>query len=112
MKGGYMLVDCKGLSIDSESAVTVKGIFKAVSTALKRNKAVMLCNLRKSDGASGTYPVTPVFAAVSETATESGGAIVLTVDFSIPGYGLDSAIHFSLSGDSVTITKTGTDEET
>lgn len=107
-----MMIDCKGLSVDSESAVTVTGIFNSVDKALKRGKAVMLCNLRKSDGSTGTFPVSPVFAVASETATESGGAIALTLDCSIPGFGLDSTIHFSLDGDSVTVTKTGTDEET
>ena len=60
MESGYIMIDCKGFDLLSESAVTIDGLFDRLTEAMKTGKVVVAHNL-KWDGKT-TSPC-PVFVA-------------------------------------------------
>jgi len=73
MKGGYQMVDCKGLDLTGGStAQTIAGIHEEFSKALASNKPVYLYGCK-----NGTNkPTTPIQAFLNAGAT---GTIVATI---------------------------------
>lgn len=56
MKGGYIMIDCGGLNLLSESSQTIAGLYSKVSKAISRNKPVYLYNCKYGAGVS-TSPI-------------------------------------------------------
>ena len=46
MKGGYALINCKGLDLKVASGQTIAGLYDNVVTAMKRGKAIFANNLK------------------------------------------------------------------
>lgn len=65
MKGGYVLIDCKGLDLKVSSGQTITGLYNSAVSALKRGKAVFAENLKW-----GTDNVSPVPVFVNFDGTE------------------------------------------
>ena len=55
IKGGYAIIDCKGLNLLSETSQTIAGLFDKVNTAYKRNKLIHAVNVKW-----GTTPMSPI----------------------------------------------------
>ena len=64
MESGYIMIDCKGFDLLSESAVTIGGLFDRLTEAMKTGKVVVAYNL-KWDGEK-TSPC-PVFVTKPST---------------------------------------------
>lgn len=47
MESGYIMIDCKGFDILSESAVTIDGLFDCLTKAMKTGKMVIAHNLER-----------------------------------------------------------------
>lgn len=45
MKGGYTMIDCKGLNLQIETAQTISGIYAACKTAIATEKPVFAYNI-------------------------------------------------------------------
>lgn len=57
-KGGYILVDCKGLDlIKGETPQTITGIYARVRTAMRKNKLLLAQNCVWDDKATTPIPV-------------------------------------------------------
>lgn len=54
-KGGYALIDCKGLNMLAESKQTITGLYEQVKVAMLANKPMVACNCKW-----GTKPITPI----------------------------------------------------
>ena len=59
MNGGYTMVDCKGINLLADSAVTVTGIYSKCAKAISTKKPIIAYNLEWGEGVAVT-PV-PVF---------------------------------------------------
>ena len=46
MNGGYINIDCKGLELTSQSAVTVSGIYAEAKAAYETGKAIFAANCK------------------------------------------------------------------
>lgn len=46
MKGGYVLVDCKGLDLKVSSGQTITGLYNRVVSAIRKGKAIYAENLK------------------------------------------------------------------
>lgn len=46
MKGGYVLIDCKGLDLKVSSGQTIAGLYNRVVSAIKKGKAIYAVNLK------------------------------------------------------------------
>lgn len=55
MNGGYILIDCKGLELTSESTQTIDGLFDRIADAVATGKPVYACNVLFA-----TAPMSPV----------------------------------------------------
>lgn len=66
MKGGYALIDCKGLNLLSDSSQTVSGLFARLGKAIKDNKPVYAANCKW-----GTNPITPIPVLVNDDGSGS-----------------------------------------
>ena len=58
MKGGYVLIDCKGLDLLSESTQTISGLYAKCKAAMATGKMIIAENLIWDDGVD--RPVSPV----------------------------------------------------
>ena len=58
MKGGYVLVDCKGLDLLSESTQTITGLYAKVKAAMATGKMIIAENMVWGSG----KPISPVAA--------------------------------------------------
>lgn len=65
MKGGYVLIDCKGLDLKVSSGQTITGLYNSAVSALKREKAIFAVNLMW-----GTDKVSPAPVFVNFDGTE------------------------------------------
>lgn len=54
MKGGYIMIDCKGLNLLSQSSVTVSGLHAAVTAAISKNKPIYAYNCTYGSGVKMT----------------------------------------------------------
>lgn len=70
MKGGYILIDCKGLNLLSQSAQTVTGLYARLSEAFKLGKPILACNCNYGEG----VPMTPISVMV----IDEGGTYIAT----------------------------------
>lgn len=61
MKGGYVLINCGGLNLLSESAQTITGLFNTVKAAYGKNKVVVAENVKW-----GTTPMSPIPVFVND----------------------------------------------
>ena len=52
MKGGYVLVDCKGLDLTSESTQTISGLYAKVKAAMATGKLIIAENMIWGDDGS------------------------------------------------------------
>ena len=52
MKGGYVLVDCKGLDLLSESTQTITGLYAKVKAAMATGKLIIAENMIWGDDGS------------------------------------------------------------
>ena len=52
MKGGYVLVDCKGLDLTSESTQTITGLYAKVKAAMATGKMIIAENMTWGEGKS------------------------------------------------------------
>lgn len=57
MESGYIMIDCKGFDILSESAVTIDGLFDRLTEAMKTEKTVIAYNLECDGGKTSPCPV-------------------------------------------------------
>ena len=57
MKGGYVLVDCKGLDLTSESTQTITGLYAKVKAAMATGKMIIAENMIWGDT---DHPISPV----------------------------------------------------
>ena len=60
MKGGYVLVDCKGLDLTSESTQTISGLYDKLKAAKATGKLIIAENMIWGD--DGTISPVHVFA--------------------------------------------------
>ena len=60
MKGGYVLVDCKGLDLTSETTQTITGLYAKVKAAMATGKLIIAENMIWGD--DGTISPVHVFA--------------------------------------------------
>ena len=58
MKAGYVLIDCKGLDLLSESTQTINGLYDRVKSAMATGKMIIAENLIWNDGVA--RPISPV----------------------------------------------------
>ena len=58
MKGGYVLVDCKGLDLLSESTQTIAGLYARVKAAMATGKMIIAENMIWGDEVD--RPISPV----------------------------------------------------
>lgn len=72
MIGGYALVDCKGLDLNTETKQTIAGIFQKVDTAFKSGKPIYCVNATFNIEGTGNT-ASPV--AVMVNSDENGGYI-------------------------------------
>lgn len=72
VNGGYILVDCTGLDLNTDSKQTITGIFKKVETAFKSGKPVYCVNATFNISGTGNT-VSPV--AVMVNSDENGGYV-------------------------------------
>ena len=70
--GGYILVDCTGLDLNTDSKQTITGIFNKVATAFKSGKPVYCVNATFNISGTGNT-VSPV--AVMVNSDENGGYV-------------------------------------
>lgn len=70
--GGYILVDCTGLDLNTDTKQTISGIFKKVATAFESGKPVYCINATFNISGTGNT-VSPV--AVMVNSDENGGYI-------------------------------------
>ena len=71
--GGYILVDCTGLDLNTDTKQTISGIFKKVTTAFESGKPVYCVNATFNISGTGNT-VSPV--AVMVNSDENGGYVV------------------------------------
>lgn len=57
MESGYIMIDCKGFDLLSESAVTIDGIFNRLTEAITTGKVVVAHNLKWDGVITSPYPV-------------------------------------------------------
>lgn len=57
MESGYIMIDCKGFDLLSESAVTIGGLFDRLTEAMKTGKVVIAHNLERDGGKTSPCPV-------------------------------------------------------
>lgn len=67
LKGGYTMIDCKGLNLLSQSAQTISGLYNDCKTAIATGKAVFAHNINFGVG----NPMTPVPIMVNFESAES-----------------------------------------
>ena len=60
MKGGYVLVDCKGLDLTSESTQTITGLYAKIKAGMATGKLIIAENMIWGD--DGTISPVHVFA--------------------------------------------------
>lgn len=58
MKAGYVLIDCGGLDLLSESTQTITGLYNKVKEAMKTGKMIIAENIIWGDGVD--RPVSPI----------------------------------------------------
>lgn len=75
LKGGYVLIDCKGFNFADTSAKMPK-LYKDLREAYKANKLVVCCNMVNS---ATNAKFTPIPAFVAEVVDGSTVTVVLTV---------------------------------
>lgn len=57
MESGYIMIDCKGFDLLSESAVTIDGLFDRLTEAMKTGKVVIAHNLEWDGEKTSPCPV-------------------------------------------------------
>lgn len=72
LKGGYTMIDCKGLNLLSQSAQTISGLYNDCKTAIATGKAVFAHNIFYGEG----IPMTPVPVTLNFVSTESTSIVV------------------------------------
>ncbi len=81
MTGGYIMIDCHGLDLLSESSQTISGLYSDIQTAMRIGKPIYAYNVNW-----GTLAITPihVFAiqltSTTVTCTASTLQVVITSD--------------------------------
>lgn len=70
MNGGYVLVDCTGINLLSQTSQTVTGIYEKCKNAIKYNKPIFAVNCEYGSG----VPMTPI----AVMAIEEAGTIIFT----------------------------------
>lgn len=58
MESGYIMIDCGGLNLMSESSQTITGLYARLTEARATNKMIVACNMVWGD--SGKVSPTPV----------------------------------------------------
>lgn len=88
MNGGYIMIDCTGLDLLSETSQTITGLYKKCADAMKTNKPVYAVNLTYGDYG----PTTPVAVMLLQNGANQISASSMTLRLDIT------------SADAVTIT--------
>lgn len=57
MESGYIMIDCKGFDLLSESAVTIDGLYDRLTEAMKTDKVVIAHNLERDGKKTSPCPV-------------------------------------------------------
>ena len=70
--GGYIMVDCTGIDLNTDTKQTISGIFKKVETAFNSGKPVYCVNATFNISGTGNT-VSPV--AVMVNSDENGGYV-------------------------------------
>lgn len=70
--GGYIMVDCTGIDLNTDSKQTISGIFNKVATAFKSGKPIYCVNATFNISGTGNT-VSPV--AVMVNSDENGGYV-------------------------------------
>lgn len=72
VNGGYIMVDCTGIDLNTDTKQTISGIFNKVATAFKSGKPVYCVNATFNISGTGNT-VSPV--AVMVNSDENGGYV-------------------------------------
>ena len=79
MKGGYILMDCGGLQLNSGSTQSISGFYNRAKKALESGKPVYACNCKMN-----TVPATPVSVVAwqenSTTIIATGHVLRITIE--------------------------------
>ena len=73
-KGGYALIDCTGIDLKSESAVTLSGLYARLTEAITKQKLVIACNVLFGKN----NPITPIPVMVNFEDTQADADIICT----------------------------------
>ena len=74
MNGGYFMVDCGGLNLKAESAVTISGMYSRLLDAIKAQKPVFAYNVVFGSN----NPMTPIPVMVNTETTSANADIFAT----------------------------------
>lgn len=87
MKGGYIMIDCGGMNLLSETSQTISGLYTKVAKAVTRNKPIYAYNCVYGAG----VPITPIqvfaikesgnyicTASILQITVESNDAVTIT----------------------------------
>lgn len=67
MEFGYIMIDCGGLDLTSESTQTIAGLYARIAEARATDKMIVACNMVWGD--SGEVPPTPVILTAPNAST-------------------------------------------
>ena len=70
--GGYIMVDCTGIDLNTATKQTITGIFKQVETAFKSGKPVYAVGATFNIGGTGNY-TSPINVMINSD--ENGGYV-------------------------------------
>lgn len=70
MESGYIMIDCGGLDLTSESTQTIAGLYARIAEARATDRMIVACNMVWGDtGAASPIPVIVRASEASETNT-------------------------------------------
>ena len=77
--GGYILIDCGGLDLTSESSQTINGLYDQLKAAIKTGKPVYAENLWWGDIPCSPMPVM-LIQLLEDTITATGSNLQISTD--------------------------------
>ena len=79
MKGGYILVDCGGLELNSASTQSISGMFARAAKALKSGKPAYACNCKMNGDYASPVSVTGWWED-ADTIVATGHVLRITIE--------------------------------
>ena len=77
MEFGYIMIDCGGLDLTSESSQTITGLYAQLTEARATNKMIVACNMVWGD--IGEVPPIPVILTAPDASTYVCAASTLQI---------------------------------